>query len=95
MKQFIKDVLVELHSKVTTDQYGQVPKFYYVPSAFGDRADEVEKYCNENKGILEFSTYGNSYQTYTAFTIVDADIRMACKDALRKNPNYLHNINSW
>jgi len=95
MKQFIKDVLVEMHRTVTTDKYGQVGMFNFRPNLFGDRKDEVEQYCKDNKGILQYSTYGGVCGTYKAFTIEDRDIRSACSDALSKNENYLRNVNSW
>lgn len=95
MRQYIKDTLVEMHRNVTTDKYGQVGKFNYTPAVFGDRQEEVMKYCRQHPGILEFSTYGFRYMTYRAFTIVDTDIRRACNEALRENKNYLENINSW
>jgi hypothetical protein len=95
MKQFITDKLVEMHKTCDTDQYGQVPQRNYSPRVFGDKANDVEQYCNENKGILEYSTYGASYGTYTSFTIKDSDIQLACRKALRTNENYLRNVNSW
>jgi len=95
MKEFIKDVLVQMHRETTTDRYGQVSNSNFSPSLFGDRKAEVEQYCKENKGILRYSTYGASYGTYIAFTIEDAEIREACSEALYKNENYLRNVNSW
>lgn len=95
MKGFIKDVLVQMHRETTTDQYGQVGRSNFTPSLFGDRKNEIEQYCKENKGILQYSTYGASYGTYKAFTIEDAEIRKACSEALHKNENYLRNVNSW
>jgi hypothetical protein len=95
MKQFIKDVLVQMHREATTDKYGQVGTWNFTPSLFGDREEEVKQYCKKNKGILQYSTYGASYGTYTAFTIEDAEIRKACSEALSKNENYLRNVNSW
>jgi len=94
MKGFIKMCLVEMHKTTTTDKYGQVGRHNFTPSVFGDVKDEVEQYCKENKGILQYNTYGSSYGTYKAFTIEDAEIREACSEALRKNENYLRNINS-
>ena len=95
MKEFIKDVLVKIHKEVTTDTYGQVGRSNFTPSLFGDRKDEVEQYCRENKGILQYATYGAVYGTYKAFTIEDAEIRQACSEALSNNKNYLRNVNSW
>jgi hypothetical protein len=95
MKQFIKDVLVQMHRETTTDKYGQVARSNFTPSLFGDRKEEVEQYCKENKGVLQYSTYGSSYGTYKAFTIEDAEIRKACSESLSKNENYLRNVNSW
>jgi hypothetical protein len=95
MKGFIKDVLVEMHKNVTTDKYGQVGRSNFTPSLFGDRKDEVERYCKENNGILQYSTYGAIYGNYKAFTIEDKDIIRACSEALSKNENYLRNVNSW
>ena len=95
MKQFIKEVLVQMHREATTDKYGQVGMYNFSPRLFGDREEEVEQYCKENKGVLQYSTYGASYGTYTAFTIEDAEIRKACSEALSKNENYLRNVNSW
>ena len=95
MKGFIKDVLVQMHRETTTDKYGQVGRSNFTPSLFGTRKDEVEKYCRDNKGVLQYSTYGSSYGTYKSFTIEDEDIRNACSEALRRNENYLRNVNSW
>ena len=95
MRQFIKDVLVELHKTVTTDKYGQVGRSNFTPSIFGDKKEEVEQYCKDNEGILQYATYGAVYGTYKAFTIEDNDIRSACYDALSNNENYLRNINSF
>ena len=95
MKGFIKMCLVEMHKTVTTDKYGQVSRHNFTPSVFGDVKNEVEQYCKENKGILQYNTYGSSYGTYKAFTIEDAEIREACSEALSKNENYLRNVNSW
>lgn len=95
MKTFIKKKLVEMHIACKTDKYGQVGRSNFTPSLFLDRKDEVEQYCKENNGILQYSTYGASYGTYKAFTIEDAEIRKACSEALSKNENYLRNVNSW
>ena len=95
MKQFIKDALVQMHKTTETDQYGQVSRDNFTPSIFGERKDEVEQYCNNNKGVLQYSTYGWRYGTYKAFTIEDAEIRKACSEALSTNENYLINVNSW
>ena len=95
MKDFITSVLVEMLKTTTTDKYGQVAKHNFTPRLFGDRRDEVEQYCKENKGILQYSTYGASYGTYKAFTVIDPDIKKACREALSKNENYLRNLNSW
>jgi len=95
MKDYIKWCLVEMHKTTTTDKYGQISKFNFTPSVFGDKKNEIEQYCKENKGILQYSTYGTSYGTYKAFTIEDNDIRSACSEALHKNENYLRNVNSW
>jgi hypothetical protein len=95
MKEFIKEVLVEMHKTTTTDQYGQVSRSNFRPSLFGERENEVEKFCKFNRGILQYSTYGGSYGTYKAFTIQDSDISRACDEALRENENYLRNLNSW
>jgi hypothetical protein len=95
MKEFIKNKLVELYKNVTTDQYGQVQQNKLTPSIFGDKEDEVEQFCKDNKGILMFSTYGWRYGTYKAFSVEDAEIKKACNDALKTNKNYLTNINSY
>lgn len=95
MKGFIKMRLVEMHKTITTDKFGQVGRSNFTSSIFGDMKDKVEQYCKENKGILQYSTYGASYGTYKAFTIEDAEIRKACSEALSKNENYLRNVNSW
>jgi len=95
MKQFIKNTLVEMHKTTTTDKYGQVGRSNFTPYLFGDKAEEVEQYCEDNKGILQYATYGAVYGTYKAFTIEDEDIESACSDALHKNKNYLRNLNSW
>ena len=93
MKDYIKWCLVEMHKTTTTDKYGQISKSNFTPSVFGGKKSEVEQYCKENKGILQYSTYGASYGTYKAFTIQDADIKNACSRALSKNENYLFNLN--
>lgn len=95
MKQFIKNVLVEMHKKTTTDKYGQVSRSNFTPSLFGNKKEEVEEYCRKNKGILEYATYGSVYGTYKAFTIQDYDIRKSCSDALSKNQNYIDNTSKW
>jgi hypothetical protein len=95
MKEFIKNTLVEFHRTCTTDSYGQVGISNFTLNLFGDKKNEVEQFCKENKGILRFSTYGWRYGTYVAFTIEDEEIRKACREALRTNENYLRNINSW
>jgi len=95
MRKFIKEVLVEMHKTVSTDKYGQVSRDNFTPSLFGDKRDEVEQYCKENKGILQFSTYGGRFGTYKAFTIEDDDIRKACREALHTNENWKRNINSY
>jgi hypothetical protein len=95
MRKLIKEVLVEMHKTVTTDKYGQVSRNNFTPSLFGDKSDEVEQYCRENKGILQFSTYGGRFGTYTAFTIADDEIRKSCREALHTNENWKRNINSY
>ena len=94
-KEFIKNILVEMHKTTTTDKYGQVGRSNFTPSIFGDKKEDVEQYCKDNKGILQYATYGAVYGTYKAFTIEDNDIRSACSEALHKNENYLRNVNSW
>ena len=84
-----------MHKTTPTDRYGQVGLHNFTSSLFGDKKDEVEKYCKDNKGILRYSVYGSSYSTYQAFTIEDLDIKSACSDALDENENYLRNLNSW
>lgn len=95
MRKFIKEVLVEMHKTVSTDKYGQVSRDNFTPSLFGDKRDEVEQYCKENKGILQFSTYGGRFGTYKAFTVEDDEIRKACREALHTNENWKRNINSY
>ena len=95
MKEFIKNTLVQMHREATTDKYGQVGRSNFSPSLFGDKKEEVEQYCKENKGVLQYSTYGAVYGTYKAFTIEDAEIIKSCSEALHKNENYLRNVNSW
>jgi len=95
MKDFIKDVLVQMHKETTTDKYGQVHKSNFTLSLFGERENEVKKYCRENSGVLQFATYGGVYGTYTAFTIEDEEIKEACSEALSKNENYINNMCSW
>jgi len=93
MKDYIKDVLVQLHKEVSVDIYGQVGRSNFTPSLFGNKKDEVEKYCRDNRGVLQYSTYGARCGTYKAFTIESIDIRLACSNALRSNKNYIRNIN--
>ena len=95
MRKFIKEVLVEMHKTVSTDKYGQVSRDNFTPSLFGDKRDEVEQYCKENKGILQFSTYGGRFGTYKAFTIADDEIRKSCREVLHTNENWKRNINSY
>ena len=95
MKGFIKMCLVEMHKNCTTDKYGQIGRSNFTPSIFGDMKNEVEQYCKDNKGILQYATYGAVYGTYKAFTIEDIEIRQECSNALRKNENYLRNVNSY
>jgi len=95
MKQFIKETLTEMYNNTTTDKYGQVSRDNFTPSLFGNKRDEVEQFCKENKGVLQFNTYGGRFGTYKAFTIEDDEIRKDCNVALRSNPNYIHNMTSW
>lgn len=95
IKGFIKKTLVDFYKQCKTDQYGQVHINNFQDGFFGSRDKEVQDYCKENKGILQYSTYGGSYGTYNAFTIEDKGISKACSEALRKNPNYLSSINQW
>ena len=95
MKDFIKNKLVEMHKTCSTDKYGQVGRSNFTPSIFGDKKNEVEQYCKDNKGILQYATYGAAYGTYKAFTIEDTEIRKECHKALKENENYLRNLNSW
>lgn len=94
MIQFIKETLVEMYKNTTTDKYGQVSRDNFIPSLFGDKRDEVDQFCKENKGVLQFATYGGRFGTYKAFTIEDDEIRKDCNVALRSNPNYIHNMTS-
>jgi len=95
MREFIKEVLVQMHRETTTDKYGRVSMSNFTPRLFGDRKDEVEQYCRQNNGILKYSTYGGRFGTYKAFTIQDPEIEIACRAALQMNENYLMNLNSW
>jgi hypothetical protein len=92
---FIKTTLVNMHKTCTTDKYGQVGQHKFTPCIFGERIDEVEQYCKENKGVLTFATYGGSFGTYRAFRIDDKEISKSCDIALSTNPNCLSNINSY
>lgn len=92
MRDLIMSVLVKVHKTVTTDKYGQVSQFNLTPRVFGDKADDVEKYCRNNQGILLFSTYGGRGGTYRGFVIVDREIKSACSKALEKNENYRRNV---
>tara|TARA_R110000868_G_scaffold411726_1_gene708120 strand:- start:4883 stop:5170 length:288 start_codon:yes stop_codon:yes gene_type:complete len=94
MKEFIKNTLIALHHSCTTDKYGQVHISNFTPSVFGHKEEDVKQYCKENKDILRYGTYGASYGTYTAFTIICPEIKKVCSDALKKNEHYLKNINS-
>ena len=84
-----------MHKEVTTDKYGQVRRSNFSSGLFGDRKDEVEQYCKENEGILQYATYAGSFGHYKAFTIEDEEINKACSEALSTNENYLRNLNSW
>jgi hypothetical protein len=95
MRAFIKETLVEAYKTIDTDRYGQVPTFNKRPSLFGDMANEVRDYCEQNKGILTFSTYGSRVGNYEAFEIDDMDISRACSLALKENEGYLINVNNW
>lgn len=95
MRDFIKSTLVDMHKTCTTDKYGQVHQSKFTPSLFGDKKEEVEQYCKEHKGILQYATYGSSYGTYTGFTVQCPQIRKECGAALGANENYLRNLNSW
>lgn len=94
MKEYIKNVLIKMIRECKTDKYGQIGKWNFTPSLFGDKANEVERYCKENK-ILQFSTYGGRFGAYKAFTIVDEYLLKECRKELIKNENYLRNINTW
>lgn len=90
----IRNTLLDFYKTVRTDRYGQVPKNTMVLSIFKDRKKEVEEYCIKT-GILEFSTYGGRYGIYTSFNIEDTILRKDCYEALRNNPHYIRNINSF
>lgn len=97
MKDFIKAKLVEMHSTCTTDQYGQVSKFNFnVKSLFKEKTEEVLEFAKENPNIIEVSTYGGVGGTYKAVSkILDEEIKTACREALRKNENYIFNMTKW
>jgi hypothetical protein len=96
MKDFIKEKLVEMHSNCTTDQYGQIQKFYFsLDSLFGEKTEEVLEFVKENP-IIEVSTYGGASGIYKAVSnICDEEIKTACHEALRKNKSYIANMTGW
>jgi hypothetical protein len=96
MREYIKEVLVNVHLTATTDGYGQIGKFNFgINSLFKDKAEEVLEY-NKLHHLFRVNTYGASYGTYKAiYDITDIDIKTACSIAYRKNENRLRNINRW
>jgi hypothetical protein len=96
MKEYIKEVLVEMHAHCTTDGYGQMEKFNLgMYSLFGKRTDEVLAYIKTDP-IIEVSTYSGAGGVYKAISrINDKEIAWLCYDALSKNPNRLRNLNSY
>lgn len=97
MKDFIKAKLVEMYSTCTTDQYGQIQKSYFsLNSLFGEKTEEVLKFIKKNP-IIKTSVYGGVYGTsYKAVSeILDEEIKTACREALRKNENYIYNMTRW
>jgi hypothetical protein len=96
MRKFITDKCIEMHANCTTDKYGQVHRDNFVPSIFGERAEEVMTYCRNWPGLLKFDTYGGMFGPYTAFTIESDGLKRQCREALHKNENYIRNINrAW
>lgn len=97
MKDFIKAKLVEMHSTCTTDSYGQISKFNFgINSLFKEKAGEVLEFIKENPNIIQVSTYGGVGGIYKAVSnICDEEIKTACREALRKNKNYIANMTGW
>lgn len=94
IKKIIKTTLVEFYKKCSTDKWGQVHRSNFQEGFFGEKDADVQTFCQANKGILQYGTYGGSFGTYTAFTIEDKEIYKSCSEALRTNPNYLRNVNN-
>lgn len=96
MREFIKEVLVNVHANCTTDKYGQMGKYNLsLNSLFGKRVEEVEAYNNVHR-IYSASTYGGQVGIYRAITeILDTEIKQACNEAFARNENMLRNLNSW
>lgn len=96
MREFIKEILVNVHADCTTDQYGQMGKYNLsMYSLFGDRTQEVEAYLKTDP-LFTVSTYGGRGGIYTAITeILDPEIKRLCNEAFSTNPNHLRNLNSW
>lgn len=94
-KEFIKEKLVAFYSKCGVDRYGQVGTLTLY-EVFKNDTEEVKKYLDENKEILDLGTYGGAYGQYKGFrTIIDNDIKIACDKALESNPNYQRVMTSW
>lgn len=96
MREFIKEVLVNVHANCTTDGYGQMGKFNLsMYSLFGKQTEEVEAYIKTDP-LFTVSTYGGVGGTYRAITaITDPEIKRLCSEAFAKNENHLRNLNSW
>ena len=97
LESFIKESVVNAYKKAHVDRYLQVHKNDLQPSRFGERANEVVKYCSEvNKNLLRFNTYGSRFGNYIAFEVLDSDLKARCSEALRTSPHYiLVNQNQW
>jgi hypothetical protein len=95
-KEYIKERLVDMHKNVGVDKWGQVHKSNFTPSnIFGNNADAVIEFIEKNEGILSLDTYGGTFGTYEAFSIVDSDISNSCSVALRKNSNWQQAMRTW
>lgn len=96
MRDFIKNILVDVHTGCSTDKYGQMSKFNLsMYGLFKEKTEEVEEWLKTNP-ILEVSTYGGSYGTYRAITnILDPEIKELCDKAFMNNPNHIRNLNTY
>ena len=96
MREYIKNILVNVYATATTDKYGQINKHNFsLNLLFKEKVNDVLEYIKTNP-IIEISTYGGYNMIYKAVSdILDTEIKEECKKAFLSNPNRIRNLNSW